>query len=241
MQFKFKHSKISLNTKASGADGFDVKFCFEQNATEIYQSITNNNAKSELIDKMDAVGSITTYNNQILVSLGSSEKLNFDNLTASAVALSKFISSRLIKEINFIFDGISLESLNISFGDCVERYIVDFINGLYYFDDFKSQKIKLELSKINVITEENINQNLKNAIAILGGYFVVRDLANNPSNIATPTYLANVAEDFKKLNKNVEVEIFDEKAIRKMGMNAFLGVAKDLLRNLNLSSLNIKV
>ncbi len=51
-----------------------------------------------------------------------------------------------------------------------------------------------------------------------------RDLINEPGNIVTPEYLANVAKDIAK-EKKLECEIFDEKKIVSMGMNAFYGVA----------------
>ena len=54
-----------------------------------------------------------------------------------------------------------------------------------------------------------------------------RDLVNNPSQLTTPTYLAKVAEDIAKSSKDeIKVKILDEKEIAKLGMNAFLGVAR---------------
>ena len=225
MQFKFKHSKISLTAKTTTTDGFNIKFCFEQTASASYQAIVGD-TKAELIDNLSSAGSVVAYQNNILVSLGDESKFNLDSFANSANLLAKFIAPKLIKEVNFNFEDVNLDALNLSLGEAAERYLVDFVNGLYYFDDFKSQKNKLELHKINIVTKENVTQNLKNAIAIIEGYFVVRDLANNPSNKATPTYLADVALEFTKLNKNVSAEIFDEKALKKMGMHAFLGVAK---------------
>ena len=101
--------------------------------------------------------------------------------------------------------------------------MVDFVNGLYYFDDFKTNKSELELKAINLISEAKLNKSLSNAVAILDGYFIVRDLANNPSNVATPTYLGETAKDFEKINKHVSAEILAEKEIKKLGMHAFLG------------------
>jgi leucyl aminopeptidase len=52
-----------------------------------------------------------------------------------------------------------------------------------------------------------------------------RDIVNEPGNVVTPEYLAEIAKDMSS-EKSIECEVFNEKEILKKGMNAFYGVGQ---------------
>ena len=60
--------------------------------------------------------------------------------------------------------------------------------------------------------------------AIVSGMALMRDLANQPANVCTPSYLArtakNLAKDYKKLN----VRVLNEAECKRLGMGSFLSV-----------------
>jgi leucyl aminopeptidase len=60
--------------------------------------------------------------------------------------------------------------------------------------------------------------------AIADGVVLARDLVNEPANVLFPEEFVRRAQGLKKAG--VAVEVFDEKALRKLGMNALLGVAQ---------------
>ena len=66
---------------------------------------------------------------------------------------------------------------------------------------------------------------LQRGQAVAAGVEVARECANRPGNHATPSHLAAEA---KKLGKQfgLKVEVFDRKAIDKLGMGSFLAVAQ---------------
>ncbi|HEY0941789.1 MAG TPA: leucyl aminopeptidase [Steroidobacter sp.] len=61
---------------------------------------------------------------------------------------------------------------------------------------------------------------------IVAGMALMRDLANQPANVCTPTYLAraakNLAKDYKKLN----VRVLNEAECKRLGMGSFLSVTE---------------
>jgi leucyl aminopeptidase len=59
---------------------------------------------------------------------------------------------------------------------------------------------------------------------LASGVILARDLVNEPPNVLGPEEFANRAAALEKLG--VEVEILDEKAMRKLGMRALLGVGQ---------------
>ncbi len=225
MQLKIKHSKITFQVKNNLEKGLKVVFSFAENAGEIFKEISKSESAS-LFENLNKAGSFVIYGQTMLVSLGGSEKYSLNTLTLAATNLAKAIAAREIAEINLDLNNSFADKLAMNFSDFIEKFLVNFINGLYYFDDFKSEKAKLALEKVTLISSQKLDPTISAAIAIAEGLFLVRDLANNPSNVATPTYLGKTAKSFEKLNKNVTVEVLGEKEIRELGMNTFLAVAK---------------
>jgi leucyl aminopeptidase len=60
--------------------------------------------------------------------------------------------------------------------------------------------------------------------AVGEGVFLARDLVNEPPNVLYPDEFAKRAQSLKKLG--VKVEVFDVPAMKKLGMNALLGVGQ---------------
>ncbi len=224
MKLKIKQSKITFAQIKEASNGFNIEFVFADEAKAKFAELSDN--KLELYDDLSSAGSTTMFNNHILIGLGDADKLNKDTLVCAATSLSKAVVSKLIPIINISFHDKLASLLQIDSAELIERFLVDFGNGLYYFDDFKSTRKPLTLSNVNIVTDESLKSVFKNVVATLDGYYQVRDLANNPSNVATPTYLAKTAENFEKINDKVKVTVLGKKEIQKLEMNAFLGVAK---------------
>ena len=63
-----------------------------------------------------------------------------------------------------------------------------------------------------------------NAMALLKGSFLARDLITEPANKLYPAEFAARCEALSALG--LEVEVLDEKAMGKLGMGALLGVGQ---------------
>ena len=64
--------------------------------------------------------------------------------------------------------------------------------------------------------------------AIENGSFVTRDLVSEPGNILHPDEYAKRLNSLKKVG--LKINIFDEKKLKKMGMNTLLGVGQGSIR-----------
>ena len=99
--------------------------------------------------------------------------------------------------------------------------------AFYRFDQLKSQKKSPEpaLAKVTLPLPPAaaLAQALAEAQATADGVELARTLGNLPSNICTPTYLA---EQAKKLGREfkLQVEVLERKDMEKLGMGAFLAV-----------------
>lgn len=75
---------------------------------------------------------------------------------------------------------------------------------------------------LHVERGEGVRKALRRADAVQDGVVLARDLIHEPANILTPEEFARRASALEKLG--VEIEVLDEKALKKLGMRALLGV-----------------
>jgi leucyl aminopeptidase len=99
----------------------------------------------------------------------------------------------------------------------------------YAFDQYKTKtKEKDEAEPFTVTLRvpdpSAIKKALKGREAVASGVELARDLVNEPPNVLFPEEFAERAAKLHKLG--VEVEILDEKQLRKIGMRALLGVGQ---------------
>jgi len=96
----------------------------------------------------------------------------------------------------------------------------------YVFDMFKTKKDTGSIEIFFAGADKTKSAEIRDAAILCGNVFLARDLANTPSNVATPEYVASFAEEKLKGLKNLKVTVRDEKWIKKQGMNAFYAVSK---------------
>ena len=99
----------------------------------------------------------------------------------------------------------------------------------YKFDRYKTKKATDDeggATRLVLMTAEASagKKAAKIAEGLAAGVITARDLVNEPPNVLDPEEFANRAGALEKLG--VEVEILDEKAMRKLGMRALLAVAQ---------------
>ncbi len=114
----------------------------------------------------------------------------------------------------------------------LKNFVGYFLHGLrlksYIFDKYKSKKDKKNL--IFNILGKNI-PSLKHQIkfkAIENGTFFARDLVSEPGNILHPDEYAKRLNSLKKIG--LKVNVYDEKKLKKLGMNTLLGVGQGSIR-----------
>lgn len=120
------------------------------------------------------------------------------------------------------------------------------MEGLYRFDMFKSQKeptSALTELTINIPNVKQINAcetALKQGHAIANAVTFTKNLANLPSNICTPSFIAEQAKDLGKSFKNLSVKVLNENDMKKMGMGAILAVSQGSAEEAKLITLEYK-
>jgi len=112
-------------------------------------------------------------------------------------------------------------------------FIGHFLHGLklksYKFDKYKTKK-ENRIITINLIGNKNkfTNQSQIKFKSIEDGTFYARDLVSEPGNILHPDEYAKRINSLKKIG--LRINIYDEKKLKKLGMNALLGVGQGSIR-----------
>ncbi|MFL2891126.1 MAG: leucyl aminopeptidase [Candidatus Pelagibacter sp.] len=108
-----------------------------------------------------------------------------------------------------------------------------FLHGLklksYEFNKYKTKK-DTRVITINIIGNKNklSSQNQIRFNALEEGTFYARDLVSEPGNVLHPDEYAKRLNSLKK--NGLKVNIYDDKKLKKLGMNALLGVGQGSIR-----------
>ena len=88
-------------------------------------------------------------------------------------------------------------------------------------EEEKSAKVRVKIAVARVAAAENA---FVPRAAVANGVVIARDLVNEPANVLYPEEFARRAGGLKKLG--VVVDVLDVKEMKKLGMNALLGVGQ---------------
>ena len=157
----------------------------------------------------------------ILISLRKKLK-NFEAESLGAKFYDQFKGSKQ----NFF--NINSDTLTKSHNN----FLGSFLHGLklksYSFNKYKSKK-KTDRLTINVIGKKILStkDQLKYR-AVEDGTFFARDLVSEPGNILHPDEYAKRLISLKKIG--LKVNVYDEKKLKRLGMNTLLGVGQGSIR-----------
>jgi leucyl aminopeptidase len=99
----------------------------------------------------------------------------------------------------------------------------------YRFDKYLTKEKEEDKPALEALTFHCDNQSRAKKLyapleAVAAGVMFTRDLVSEPANVIYPASLAAKAEELRDLG--VEVEVIGEKEMKKLGMNALLGVGQ---------------
>ncbi|MDY0067024.1 MAG: leucyl aminopeptidase [Steroidobacteraceae bacterium] len=69
-----------------------------------------------------------------------------------------------------------------------------------------------------------VERGVEHAQGVVAGMALMRDLANQPANVCTPSYLAKTARALAKEYPSIQVRTINQAECRRLGMGAFLSV-----------------
>ena len=161
----------------------------------------------------------------IIAGLGPAEKMTLDEIRHAAANGARRARSLSSGTLAIAVDG---EECGFSTDEIAGAITEGLDLGLYRFDRHQTPTKTpnvLERTSLHSDNVAGVQAGIAHGHALAGAANFARDLANEPSNLLTPTELANRAEAWAG-EHDVEIEVLDEAAAAELGMGSFLGVAK---------------
>ena len=171
----------------------------------------------------------------ILINLKSN--LNFYNLEKLGANFFDFIKK------NFLYDLKFLEKNIEEFFKKDKLFLSAFIHGFkvksYFFKKYKT-KLDNKIYILNLpVKFKNLIENKKNKFNSLEeGINLTKDLVSEPGNILHPDEYVKRLTKLKSLG--LKITIYDKKKLKKIGMNALLGVGQGSIRGSYLATIEWK-
>jgi leucyl aminopeptidase len=129
------------------------------------------------------------------------------------------------KAKNVVFPGIEIENRDESWVQLTTARVLQ--NAIYKIDKVNSDDSteKNTLEDVSIYSENNDSSNVLKGVAIANGMALTRSLGDLPSNICTPSHLAETAKSLAQ-SYHLKYEILEESDMQSMGMNSLLSVSK---------------
>jgi leucyl aminopeptidase len=226
MSVQINYKKSNLKKNSSNLVFFvDEKF----NISGLKKNISN----SEFLYVSDLIKNNDLKKDLLVFEINSKK-------TIFLVSIKKDIKTSDVENLGAKFHGyINYDKKNDYFVNTdtvsskIKNFVGYFLHGIklksYDFNIYKSKKSK-KIVSIHVIGNKNriSAQDQLRFKALEEGTFFARDLVSEPGNILHPDEYAKRLNSLKKFG--LKINIYDEKKLKKLGMNALLGVGQGSIR-----------
>ncbi len=156
-------------------------------------------------------------------------KLNADNLRKALQKIPDAVKSTPASDLCLCLSELNVEGQSSEWS---ARLLAETLSQLdYRADQLKSKpaELSLALKKVTLgASKAQLNaasKGLTLGAAIGKGVNLTRELGDLPSNICTPSYLADKAKHMARGQAKLNVKVLEEKEMRELGMGSLLSVA----------------
>ena len=160
-----------------------------------------------------------------LVGLGKKKEFSPDRLKSAAAAAARYLLDHNIRTVAFPSDLAA--EIEVDPSSASRDIFLGAALGTYSFAAHKKKvEHKKAIDRIIIVGDASaMKDGPKNGRIIADSVWLARDLANTPANLMTPTVLGRRAREVAG-KSGLGIEVVDKEGIEKLGMGAFLGVAR---------------
>jgi leucyl aminopeptidase len=164
----------------------------------------------------------------LLVGLGKRKEFGPDRIRQAVATATRHLRDLGIKRFSAALLGKTLKQPSAAAQALAEGAIL----GSYRFDDYRTEN-REDLKTVEAITVVDSESRLRKALedGVRRGRIIAeaanyaRDLSNHPSNVATPSRLAQEAQTIAA-NLGLSCTVLERLQMESLGMGAYLGVAR---------------
>lgn len=166
----------------------------------------------------------------LLVGLGKKKDLRLDTIRQAFGCAAKRVRQAKATAFTAALPQVSLPRTSAI--DIAQAMVEGAVLGSYQFNVYRSENRAeaKNLARMAVITSraeelDDLKEGVRRGVATSEAAVFVRDLCNHPSNIMTPSRLAQEAKTIAR-ERGVKLKVLERADMEKLGMGALLGVAR---------------
>ena len=154
------------------------------------------------------------------------EKLVLNNFEELGANFYSFIKTNKIDKVNLYADTLKFFKSNKENTKLILNFVHGFNLKSYSFNKYKTQNKNIFYFLFKIISSEKtlLNNNYFKYKAIESGVFQTRNLVSEPPNILYPKKYVEIIKKLSSLG--LKIQIYNESKMKKLGMNAILGVGR---------------
>ncbi len=152
----------------------------------------------------------------LLIGIGKKKELSREKIRQAGGRAASYLGNLKIRDIAVSTNVIS--SLKFSPVDFIEAGLL----AGYAFKRYRKEKNHTGVKRITVLSGQDLRKQVRWIEAAASAVHFARDLVNTPSNVMTPSSLAAAARSLKK----VTVKVIEKNQAGRLGMGAYLSVAR---------------
>jgi leucyl aminopeptidase len=166
----------------------------------------------------------------LLVGLGPRRELKLDGIRQAIGSAAKRVRQAKVTACGVAFPVMAPRGTTPL--DIAQTIAEGAILGCYQFTEYRSENGNRppDLQRVTLYTPQRqllrqLTEGVRRGVATAEATVFVRDLCNHPSNVMTPTRVANEAKTIAQ-ETGVTLKILERKEMEQLGMGALLGVAQ---------------
>ncbi len=223
--------KISFSNKVKD-NNLVLIYC---NKSDLFKTVNLNPSEKILLEQIEKINKTKKiFTDSLSFSEGNKlkniiiSKIKLTSKTYEIESLAGRILSQLerkkIEKATIVVESTSdrKETLNL-----IKALVFGFLMKDYRFEKYKTitkKDFKVESLSFVIDLSQSERKSLQNHIDMVDGIYLTRDLVSEPANVLYPEKFVQLCNVLKKVG--IKTEVLDEKKIKKLEMNALMGVAQ---------------
>jgi leucyl aminopeptidase len=164
----------------------------------------------------------------VLVGLGKKNDVTLETIRQAMGTAAKRV--RQAKAGSFTVVLPTVIPTGMSSVEVAQAIVEGAILGSYQFTVYRTAAAEHAVEGMKILIPQKgqlkqVTEGIRRGVATAEATVFVRDLCNHPSNVLTPTKVAEEAKAIAKAEK-ISIKILEQKDMERLGMGALLGVAR---------------
>jgi leucyl aminopeptidase len=168
----------------------------------------------------------------LVVGLGKEDQLTLDRVRDLSASAARYLRRQRCRTVATIAHGAHGEGIaGLEAEACAQAVAEGTVMGLYTFRRHKKRdEDEVEVEEVTLVEKDSgkleaLRRGVERGATLAQAANFCRDLANEPSNVLTPTEMAERARAVAH-EVGLECQVLEREEMEEMGMGALLGVAQ---------------